>query len=344
MSSATPEQVVELNDPASGLRGYIVIHSTAVGPGGGGCRFWYYDSDADAEADSRRLAEGMTWKNAMAGLPFGGGKTVIRRPAGAFDRAALFQALGRAIDRLEGRYVTAEDVGTSIADMQQIATQTRFVAGLSEREDKAGGDPSPWTALGVFEAMAHAFRHAMGSDLAGVTVAVQGVGSVGQSLCGLLAGAGARLIVADIDAARCASLRQAYGAEIVSIDAIVGSDAQIFAPCALGGAMTPANVAEVRAKIICGAANNQLAVPEVADMLAERGIVYIPDFVANAGGMINVSAEYLGEAASQVRGRVMAIGPRVARILTEAEAAGLTPAATADREARRIVAQAAAAR
>lgn len=335
-----PEQLIELDDQASGLRGFIVIHSTALGPAAGGCRLWAYDDDAAALTDARRLAEGMTYKNAMAGLPLGGGKAVIMRPAGDFDRPALFRAFGRAVDRLDGRYVTAEDVGTKVADMQDIAAETGFVAGLAKQAERAGGDPSPWTALGVFEAMKHAVHHAHNCDLRGLTVAVQGVGNVGAGLCALLSEAGAKLIVADVDPHRCKHVSDRLGARIVDVGDVLAVEADIVAPCALGGVLTPAVVGAMSARIICGAANNQLSSPEMAAEIAARGIVYAPDYVANAGGIINVSAEYLGEEACQVRDRVMAIGPRMADILKEADLAGLSPAMIADRQAHRIVANA----
>lgn len=334
------EQVIELNDRANGLRGFIVIHSTALGPGAGGCRLWAYDSDAAALEDAQRLAKGMTFKNALAGLPFGGAKAVIRRPEGDFNREALFRAFGRAVQGLEGRYVTAEDVGTHVEDMHQISRETSFVAGLAKQGGRAGGDPSPWTALGIFEAMKHAARHAMNSDIAGLRVAVQGTGNVGAGLCALLAKAGAKLIVADLDGTRVERLRQAYGAEATDVETIAQVDADIFAPCALGGVLTGESVAHLSARMICGGANNQLARSNIAEALLDRGITYVPDYVANAGGIINVSAEYLGEDTAQVRDRVLAIGPRVARILHEAKQNRCSPVSVADNEAGRTVARA----
>ncbi|HTH26937.1 MAG TPA: Glu/Leu/Phe/Val dehydrogenase dimerization domain-containing protein [Sphingobium sp.] len=332
-----PEEIVPLNHPQSGLRGFIVVHSTALGQGAGGCRLWTYDDDEAALADALRLAEGMTFKNALAGLPFGGAKAVIRRPAGDFDRQAMFRAFGEAVEALEGRYVTAEDVGTNIKDMHDIASQTAYVAGLAKQDGRAGGDPSPWTALGVFEAMKAAADHALGAKIAGLRVAVQGVGNVGEGLCALLADAGAHLVVADIDPRRTDRMREAHRAEVVGIDAIAEADADIFAPCALGGVLTPDSVSRITARVICGGANNQLSGPGVADMLVARNISYVPDYVANAGGIINVSAEYLNEEADQVRARVLAIGPRTGHILKQASAQKVSPATVADAAARRIV-------
>ncbi|WP_404480421.1 Leu/Phe/Val dehydrogenase [Novosphingobium sp. BL-52-GroH] len=332
-----PMEYVRLLDESAGLDGVIAIHSTERGPAAGGCRLWSYADAGEAMADAFRLAEGMSYKNAMARLPFGGGKAVLRRPAGDFDRRALFEAFGRAVARLDGRYVTAEDVGTGIADMECVARQTRHVAGRTAMPGLAGGDPSPWTALGVFEAMKQAVELRYGGTLSGLTVAVLGVGNVGAELARLAAGAGARLVIADIDPLRCARLAGETGAHIVATDAIAGIDAQVFAPCALGGALDEATVATLQARIVCGAANNQLASPCMAQALTARGIDYAPDYVVNAGGIINVAAEYLGESADQVRGRVLEIGPRTREILEVARRGGLAPSLVADRMAERLM-------
>jgi leucine dehydrogenase len=331
-------EVVRLEDAASGLDGVIVIHSTRLGPGAGGCRFWHYPDIAAAGADAFRLAEGMSYKNAMAGLPFGGAKAVLRRPAGDFDREALFRAFGRAVADLGGAYVTAEDVGTSVADMHHVAEETRHVAGLTVDARRAGGDPSPWTAQGVFDAMEAGAAHAFGSSLKGLTVAVQGTGNVGGELCRRLADAGAELVIADIQPERRDRLEKILGARVVDVDAIAGVEADIFAPCALGGALTPESVAAMKAKLVCGGANNQLATPDVADLLVQRGIAYVPDYVANAGGIVSVTAEYLGENRAHVVARVGQIGPRVAALLEEAARRRLSPALVADQMAERIIA------
>jgi leucine dehydrogenase len=280
----------------------------------------------------------MSYKNALAGLPLGGAKAVLRKPAGGFDRAALFRAFGRAVEELSGSYVTAEDVGTTVDDMQEVATMSRHVAGLRAVAGRAGGDPSPWTAKGVFEAMKATARFALDSDLDGLTVAVQGTGNVGADLCRRLADAGARLVIADPNDARRDRLKAILGAEVVDVDDIASVDADIFAPCALGGALTRASVAKLRAKIVCGGANNQLASPEIAGLLIERGITYAPDYVVNAGGIINVSAEYLGEDEAHVAGRVAKIGPRVSAILERAAREGRSPAVVADEMAERVIA------
>lgn len=335
-----PLQCVPLRDPESDLEGVIVIHSTALGPGAGGCRFWSYPDMDRAQADAMRLAEGMSYKNALAGLPLGGAKAVLRKPEGAFDRTRLFRAFGRAVEELGGRYVTAEDVGTSVADMQEVAKATRHVAGLPPAEGRAGGDPSPWTALGVFESMREAAAFALGSELSGLTVAVQGTGNVGADLCRHLAEAGARLVIADPDPRRREELRAALGARVVDVNEIAEVEADVFAPCALGGVLNRESVGKLKARLVCGAANNQLAGPEVGDMLRERGIAYVPDYVANAGGIISVSAEYLGETEADVAQRVAAIAPRVAELLERAAREGRSPAAVADEMAEEVIARA----
>lgn len=333
-----PVECVRLHDADSGLDGVITIHSTTLGPGAGGCRFWSYASMDEALADALRLAEGMSYKNALAGLPLGGAKAVLRRPEGDFDRARLFHAFGRAVEQLGGLYVTAEDVGTSVEDMQEVAGATRHVAGLPAAEGRAGGDPSPWTARGVFESMRAAARFVLDSDLAGLTVAVQGTGNVGADLCRRLADADARLVIADPSAARRDRLAAILGAEVVGVDEIASVQAEIFAPCALGGALTAEAVRGLKAKLVCGAANNQLASPEVADLLMNRGIAYAPDYVVNAGGIISVSAEYLGEDASDVEYRVSEIAPRVAALLDRAARERRSPAVVADEMAEEVIA------
>ena len=333
-------ETVRLEDRRAGLDGIIVVHSTTLGPGAGGCRLWHYPDRDQAFTDAFRLAEGMSYKNAMAGLPFGGAKAVLRRPDGPFDRTALFGAFGRAVAALGGRYVTAEDVGTSVADMQEVARETRHVAGLAAVGAAAGGDPSPWTAQGVFGAIEAGAAFALGSDIKGLTVAVQGTGNVGAELCRRLADAGARLVVADVAPGRRDRLATILGARVVGADAIAAVEADIFVPCALGGVLDEPAVAAMKAKLVCGGANNQLATPEIAGMLRECGITYVPDYVANAGGIISVSAEYLGESAASVASRVAQIGPRVSAILAEASRRDLSPAAVADEAAERLIANA----
>lgn len=332
------EEVLMLKDAEAGLDGVIAVHSTVLGPGAGGCRLWHYADGEAAFSDAVRLAEGMSYKNALAGLPLGGAKAVLRRPQGDFDRAALFRAFGRAVARLDGRYVTAEDVGTGVADMEVVSGETRHVAGLAQRPGRPGGDPSPHTARGVFVAMEHAARRQLGRELGECTVAIQGVGHVGAALADLLHAAGARLIIADVDSDRVARVAVATGAEVASSAQVLAARADIFAPCALGGVFHADSVEAVRARVICGAANNQLATPADGERLARRGILYAPDYVVNAGGIINVAGEYLGWSPDDVAERVEATGTRLATVLDHAEARGVAPHSAADNLARAAIA------
>ena len=320
-----PEEVVPFHDPNSGARGVIVLHSTARGPAAGGCRLWRYPHDQAATIDAFRLAEGMALKNALADLPLGGGKAVIRLPDGPFDRTALFRSLGKAVRELNGRYVTAEDVGTCVADMEVVAGETHHVAGLPARGRGPGGDPSPWTALGVVQAMRVAVRHRLGAELSEVTVAVQGLGHVGYALCELLHGMGARLIVAEPRSEIAARAADRFGAMVMSGRALLSARADVLAPCALGAALDADTVRGLRASVVCGAANNQLATEDMAERLAERDILYTPDFLVNAGGIINVAGEYLDWNTAEVRRRVMAIGHRMEEVLTRAARDGTPP-------------------
>jgi leucine dehydrogenase len=307
-----------INNEQSGLSGIIAIHSTALGPAAGGCRFWTYNSDKEMSRDAARLARGMSYKNALAGLPFGGGKAVLRRPSGDFDRVALFRAFANAVAALEGRYITAEDVGTSIEDMNTVRQRTPYVAGLEPKPGKAGGDPSPWTALGVFESMQTAANFTFGSDLGGLTVAVQGVGNVGANLW-LVKKAGGKLIIADVDRARASLLAKELDAQVVSVNEIYSVEADVFAPCALGAVLNDHTIPSLKARLVCGGANNQLATNKDGEALLAREIVYAPDYLVNAGGIINVAAEYLGETTEQVRERVGQIANRLTTVLATAD-------------------------
>ena len=333
-----PEQVCVVRDTASGLDGVIVLHSTALGPAAGGCRMWRYANRETMIADGCRLAEGMTYKNALAGLPLGGGKAVIRLPNEKVDRRALLAAFGRAVRDLDGSYVTAEDVGTSVEDMTVIAGETNHVAGLPPRGSGVGGDPSPWTARGVFQAMEFAARRRLARPLAHCTVAVQGVGHVGASLVALLHKAGAKVVVADVDSDTAARVAVKYGAELAPAASILSHPADILAPCALGGGLNHQTISGVAAKVICGAANNQLGEPEDAARLADRGILYAPDFVVNAGGIIAIAAEYLGWSNAEVRDRVDGTADRLAQVLSFAEERRVTTAGAAEMLARELVA------
>lgn len=310
--SAGHEKVLHVHDEASGLRAIIAVHSTSLGPAAGGCRLWTYSSSEAALVDALRLSEGMSYKNALAGLALGGGKAVILGPVEPDKREAVFEAFGRAVEGLGGRYVTAEDVGVSVADMEVVATQTRFVSGLPARHGAVGGDPSPFTARGVRLGIEAAVEAALGRpQIDGLRIAIQGLGHVGSHLARELAERGAKLVVADVDKARVETACDLYGAEIAPVEEILMSDVDVLAPCALGGAITEQTARQLRARIVAGAANNQLATPLAGKLLFERGITYAPDYVINAGGIIMVAAEYLGEedldavnlAVSRIRGR-----------------------------------------
>lgn len=285
------EQVVLCHDKSSGYRGIIAIHDTTLGPALGGTRFWNYRSDEEAIVDALRLSRGMTYKNAVAGLNLGGGKSVIIGDNKVARREMIFRAHGRFIDSLHGRYITAEDVGTSPADMEYVRMETEHVGGLIGRS----GDPSPVTAHGVFRAIQASAKRRWGSDdLAGKRVAIQGCGHVGYYLAKELAQVGAALLVTDIDAERVKSVVQDTGATAVAPDAIYGAAADIFAPCALGGVINDQTIPQLRVEIVSGAANNQLLETRHGDELEQRGILYAPDYVANGGGVINVYGELHG--------------------------------------------------
>jgi leucine dehydrogenase len=285
------EQLVVCQDSASGYRGIIAIHSTTLGPALGGTRFWNYGTDEEAIIDALRLARGMTYKNAVAGLNLGGGKSVIIGDNKTIDREMIFRAHGRFVEILGGRYITAEDVGTSTADMDFVHMETHYVTGLAGRS----GDPSPVTAHGVFRAIQASAKERWGADdLNSRTIAVQGCGHVGYYLAKELHEAGAQLIAADIDAERVKRVITEFGASGVASEEIYGVEADIFAPCALGAVINDKTIPRLRAEIVAGAANNQLLEERHGDELERRGILYAPDYVANAGGVINVYSELAG--------------------------------------------------
>jgi len=287
------EQVVFAHDAASGLKAIIAIHNTRLGPALGGCRMWPYASEEEAVIDALRLSRGMSYKSALAGLPLGGGKSVIIGDSRSQKTPALMQAMGRAVEQLAGRYIVAEDVGTSTPDMTEIRKQTKHVVGLAP--DQGGsGDPSPATAWGCFLGLKQAVQHQLKtSDLEGLTVAVQGLGNVGQHLCHLLHEAGAKLIVADIRPESVEKIVSACGARAVGTSEILAVEADVLAPCALGAILNDASIAQLKTKIIAGSANNQLAEARHGQTLRERGILYCPDYAINAGGVINVCYEHL---------------------------------------------------
>jgi leucine dehydrogenase len=284
------ESVHAFCDPHTGLKAIIAVHSTARGPAAGGCRMWAYADDQAAMDDALRLSRAMSYKNAVADIDLGGGKSVIIGDARTQKTPALFEAFGRAVESLGGRYWAAEDVGVSPADLAFARRQSRFVAGL-EGETFSSGDPSPVTAEGVKRGVALCVRRALGRELDGITVAIQGVGHVGAYLADKLAAAGARLTIADVNAAAAQAVAARTGATVVSTEAIFHTDCQVFAPCALGGVITRDLASSIQARVVAGGANNQLAEPEAGEILNARGVLYAPDFVINGGGIINVAAE-----------------------------------------------------
>ncbi|ATE66576.1 Glu/Leu/Phe/Val family dehydrogenase [Rhizorhabdus dicambivorans] len=333
------EGVHLFRDAASGLTAVIAIHSTHLGPGAGGTRFWHYADPSDAITDALRLSRGMSFKNAMAGLPMGGGKGVILADSLRTKTPELLAAFGRAVDSLGGRYVTAEDVGMSDADMVAIAKETRHVSGLPVTAGSAGGDPGPTTAKGVYLGVRAAIARGLGKDdPRGVHVAIQGVGSVGGGLARLLAADGAKLTLSDVDGKRARTLAEELGAVAVAANEIMMVEADVLSPCALGAVLDERSIEALQTPIVAGAANNQLATPADADRLHARGILYAPDYVINAGGIINVALEYLGQGdRAEVEARVAKIPERLESIWAESAATGVPAAVVADRMAMRLI-------
>ena len=284
------EAVHAFHDEASGLKSFIAVHSTARGPAAGGCRMWPYANEQAAIDDALRLSRAMSFKNAVADLDLGGGKSVIIGDSKTAKTPALFEAFGRAVEAVGGAYWSAEDVGVSPADLAHARKATRYIAGL-EGHPAASGDPSPITAEGIRRGIALCVRRVLDRDMQGVTVAIQGAGHVGAYLADKLAADGARLVIADVNEAAVRAVAERTGATIVSPEAIFDVEADVFAPCALGGAVSLATLPRLKGRIVAGGANNQLAGPEVGHALYERGLTYAPDFVINGGGIINVAAE-----------------------------------------------------
>jgi leucine dehydrogenase len=325
------EQVVFSQNGRHGLKSIIAIHDTTLGPALGGCRIWDYETEGAALSDVLRLSRGMSYKAALAGLPLGGGKAVILADSRSEKTPGMMRAMGRAVERLGGRYIIAEDVGAEVADMDEIARETRHVSGLSG----GAGDPSPWTAEGVFLSLKAAVRHRLARDnLAGVRVSVTGLGHVGSSLCRLLAQAGARLLVSDIREEAIAHMVEAHGAEAVPVGEAHAVEADVFAPCALGAGLNETTIPEITARIICGAANNQLAVAGDDARLAERGILYAPDYLVNAGGLISVARPSTGLSDAEARAKLERIPETLLNVFELAEREGVAPGAAADRLAR----------
>src|SRR3954462_1551779 len=331
------EEIVMCSDPSIGYKGILAVHSTRLGPALGGTRFWQYATDEEAIIDALRLSRGMTYKNAVAGLHLGGGKSIIIGDNKTTDREKLFRAHGRFVESLGGRYITAEDVGTSTKDMDYVKLETNHVAGLAGKS----GDPSPVTAHGVFRSVQASANRVWGSDsLEGKTASIQGCGSVGSYLAKELHEAGALLIVSDIDSAKAAKVSKATGAKIVQGDTIFSADADIFSPCALGGIINDTTIPKLKVRIVAGGANNQLLEERHGDELMRRGILYAPDYVANAGGVINVYGEVAGWDAQKALDKADDIYDTVLKVFDIAEQMNVPKYEAADRLAERRLAEA----
>jgi leucine dehydrogenase len=334
ISSMGHEQLVLCHDPAAGYRGIIAIHSTVLGPALGGTRFWNYASDEESIVDALRLARGMTYKNAVAGLNLGGGKSVIIGDNKTADRELIFRAHGRFVESLGGRYITAEDVGTSTADMDYVHMETKNVSGLAGRS----GDPSPVTAHGVFRAIQAAAKERWGSDdVAGRTISIQGCGHVGYFLAKELHEAGAKLVVTDIDAERVKRTVTEFGARGVKTDEIYGVAADLFAPCALGAVINDKTIPQLKVEIVAGAANNVLLEERHGDALQARGVLYAPDYVANAGGVINVYSELAGWTSARAFRKADEIYDTVLKVFAIAKADKVPTYVAADRLAEQRI-------
>jgi leucine dehydrogenase len=328
------EQVVFCTDPATGLQAIVAIHNTSRGPALGGARMWAYDSSAEALTDVLRLSRGMTYKSALAGLPFGGGKTVILGDPAQAKTPDMLRALGRYVDTLGGRYTVAEDVGIGVPDVEEIAKETRFVAGVP---DGGSGDPSPATAYGVFVGIRAAVKHKLGADrladdkMSDVSVAIQGAGQVGYDLARHLTGAGADVRIADVDPERARRARDDLGVQVLDPAAVLEADVDVLAPCALGGVLNDTTIPRLRAAIVAGAANNQLVAAQHGRMLQDRGILYAPDYLINAGGIINISYEGPDYDRSRAFSHVALIHDTLLSIFQRADRAGIPTSEAADR-------------
>ncbi len=334
MVEAEHEQVLFAYDPVSGYKGIIAIHDTTLGPALGGCRFWNYASEEEALTDVLRLSRAMTYKAAVAGLNLGGGKSVIIGDYRTPRRESVFRAHGRAVESIKGRYITAEDVGTSVEDMDYVHMETEHVVGIVGRS----GDPSPVTAYGVYRGIKACAQQRYGdSSLKGKTVSVQGLGHVGYYLCENLAAEGAQLLVTDIHEEKVARAVEDFGAEAVEPDAIYSVDADVFAPCALGAVINSETIPQLRVDVVAGAANNQLATEEDVGALRERGILYAPDYVINAGGLINVYSELAGWSTDRSKRKAAEIFQTLLEIFDLCERENMTTAEAADRIAERRI-------
>lgn len=335
------EKILFASDAQSGLKAILAVHSTARGPAVGGCRLWTYDNSTDALTDALRLSQGMSYKNVMADLPIGGGKSVIMKPEGNFDRTALFEAFGRALQALNGEYMSAEDVGVSPEDIMIAKRHTDYVVGL----DGGTGDPSPTTAKGVFMGIQASAERGLGkSSLSGVKIAVQGAtGHVGSALVRRLAGAGAELFLSDIREDALKPLAAETGATVIEdLNAIYDVEADIFTPCALGGIINPDTIDRLKVKVVAGAANNQLKTPDMGAELQKRGILYAPDYVINAGGIINTMGDIEPQFdAKWVEGKLVTLKATLLEVFDKAENEGRPVNEVTDEIARRRLAEAA---
>jgi leucine dehydrogenase len=331
------EQIVLCSEPSVGYKGIIAVHNTTLGPALGGTRFWNYATEEEAIVDALRLAKGMTYKAAVTGLNLGGGKSVIiGDPKTKVGREMIFRAHGRFVDSLKGRYITAEDVGTSVEDMDFVQMETKFVAGLQG----GSGDPSPITAHGTYMGIKACAKAKYGSDsVEGMAIAVQGVGHVGYYLCSYLAEEGAKLVVTDIDEDRVKQVVKEFGAKAVAPADIYGVDAPIFAPCALGAIVNDKTLPSMKFEIIAGAANNQLAEERHGDELEKRGVLYAPDYVINAGGLINVYGEINGWSADRAKRKAGEIYDTLLQLFELSKKEGLPTYKAADRLAERRIEQ-----
>jgi leucine dehydrogenase len=336
------EEIHFVTDEKCGLKAIIAVHSTHLGPAAGGARFWHYAKDEDALIDALRLSRGMSYKNAMAGLPLGGGKSVLLADEERTKTPDMLHAFGKAIDHLAGRYITAEDVGMNVADMVEVARSTKYVAGLPNSGSDVGGDPGPHTSLGVFLGLKAAVKCALGKDsVSGLHIAMQGAGSVATGVALHACAEGAKLSIADVDQDKAQKLADATGGKVVPPDDILTLEADVLSPNALGAIFTEQSIAALRVPVVAGGANNQLATPEDGERLHARGILYSPDYVINAGGIINVCTEFLGDGdASLVRQRIEGIPVRLEQIWAESQASGRDPAAVADAMAQRLIGRA----
>ena len=326
--STDHERVVLCSDSSCGYRAIVAVHSTALGPAAGGTRFWNYASDELAIADVLRLSRMMSYKNALAGLPLGGGKAVIIGDNKIADRERIFRAHGRFVESFGGTFITAEDIGTTPSDMQYVLKETRHVAGLPGRS----GDPSPVTAHGVFVSLQACAEHRWGStELSGKSVAIQGCGNTGYYLGRELAKAGAKLLVADIDDLKVRRMVDEFAATPVDTKEILSADADVLAPCAFGGILNDETIPNLRVEMVVGSANNQLLESRHGDVLHELNILYAPDYVANAGGVINGCREVLGWDTADAQQRVDGIYDTMTEILTAAREKGIPPYQIADR-------------